>query len=91
MNNQERITFDFIFNSVNYKLYESILGSDGKYFSAINYIHLSSKINNSKKIKIKIDMYNSDKKFKSSIIVNNEGLSKVHSYATLVFNDNLIK
>ena len=60
-------------------------------FSAINYIHLSSKINNSKKIKIKIDMYNSDKKFKSSIIVNNEGLSKVHSYATLVFNDNLIK
>ena len=36
-------------------------------------------------------MYNSDKKFKSSIIVNNEGLSKVHSYATLVFNDNLIK
>lgn len=38
MNNQERITFDFIFNSINYKLYESILGSDGKYFSAINYI-----------------------------------------------------
>jgi hypothetical protein len=38
MTNQQRITFDFIFNSINYNLYKTIIGRDGKYFSAISHI-----------------------------------------------------
>jgi hypothetical protein len=38
MTNQQRITLDFIYNSPNFKVYCGILGKDGKYFSALEYI-----------------------------------------------------
>jgi|TARA_B110000240_G_scaffold174738_1_gene201424 lactate dehydrogenase-like 2-hydroxyacid dehydrogenase len=38
ISNSEEETFEFLRKSTNYNLYKSLLGSDGKYFSAIHHI-----------------------------------------------------
>jgi len=86
--------YDDLYNIISEKIFRS--NKSGHYgifeklhnYEYINYVHIASNDINKKNIILDIELYNSDHKNKSSLIINKDGISKYLSFVTLIYENN---
>ena len=86
--------YDDLYNIISAKIFRS--NKSGHYgifeklhtYEYINYVHIASNDINKKNIILDIELYNSDHKNKSSLIINKDGISKYLSFVTLIYENN---